>query len=81
MFKNNLRSRFEKERGIKAHEHIPKYADWLEQLVEEKSTSTNSAVDEVLRCITYIDNYLSAGNVESARKWCKEVRTILSSVA
>ena len=47
--------------------------------IEEESpaTSPNIARDEILRCITYIDNHLSAGNVESARKWCNEVRALL----
>jgi len=35
----------------------------------------------ILRCITYIDNYLSAGNIDMARKWCNEIRAILDQNA
>lgn len=49
--------------------------------VEERFTSTNTTRNEILRCITYIDNHLSAGNLDMARKWCNEVRAILSPVA
>ena len=48
---------------------------------DSAGATDNIARDEILRCITYIDNYLSAGNIESARKWCNEVRAILSPVA
>ena len=77
MDKHEIRDLYINETGNPFPGDIVNYADWL----EEKFTSTNMLRDEILRCITYIDNHLSAGNIEPARKWCNEVRAILSPVA
>lgn len=42
--------------------------------------SHDSSKDEILRCIMFLDNYLSVGNIDMARKWCNEVRAILLSL-